>query len=94
MEVENPGFGALLMDSKSAQWPIEEEMPANAPTARKPRKFSELKTLGREGAVIARNPSNARPIIKSRICLGANPLSVSHRIQRYNPTKRRADKIE
>jgi hypothetical protein len=94
IEVEKPGFGALLMASKSAQWPMEEEMPANIPTAKKPRKFSELKTLGKDGTVAPRNPSKAKPIINRRICLGANPLSVSHRIQRYNPTKRHADRIE
>ena len=94
MDVEKPGFGAHLMDSKSAQWPMEEKMPANVPAARKLRKFSELKTLRREGTVAARNPSKAKPIINRSICLGANPLSVSQRIQRYNPTKRIAERIE
>ena len=51
IEVEKPGFGALLMASKSAQWPMEEEIPANVPAAKKLKKFSELTTLGRDGIV-------------------------------------------
>jgi hypothetical protein len=94
MEVEKPGLGALLMASKSAQWPMEEKMPANVPAAKKPRNFSELKTLPRDGAVAPRKPSRANPIINKRICLGENPLSVSHLIQRYNPTKKSAARIE
>jgi hypothetical protein len=94
MEVEKPGFGARLMASKSAQWPMEEEMPANVPAARKLKNFPELKTSRRDGAVAPRNPSKANPTINRSICLGANPLSVSHRIQRYNPTIKHADRIE
>ncbi len=94
MDVEKPGFGAHLIASKSAQWPMEEKRPANVPAARKLRNCSELKTLRRDGAVAPRNPSKANPIINRSICLGANPLSVSHRIQRYNPTKRNAERIE
>jgi hypothetical protein len=94
IEVEKPGFGALLMASKSAQWPMEEKMPANVPAARKLMNFSELKTLPREGAVTPKKPSRANPIKKRRICLGANPLSVNHLIPRYNPTKSKDDRIE
>jgi hypothetical protein len=94
MEVEKPGFGALLIASKSAQWPMDEKMPAKVPAAKKLRNFSELKTIRREGAVAPKKPSKANPIIKRRICLGANPLSVNHLIPRYNPTKRNDDRIE
>jgi hypothetical protein len=74
IEVEKPGFGALWIASKSAQWPMEEKMPANVPAARKLTNFSELKTLPKEGAVAPKKPSKANPIKKRRICLGANPL--------------------
>jgi hypothetical protein len=94
MEVEKPGFGALLIASKSAQWPMEEKMPAKVPAARKLMNFSELKTLPREGTVAPKKPSKANPTMKRRICRGANPLSVNHRIPRYNPTKRMDDRIE
>jgi hypothetical protein len=94
MEVEKPGLGALLMASKSAQWPMEEKMPANVPAARKLVNFSELKTLPREGAVAPKKPSKANPIKKRRICLGANPFPVNHLIPRYNPTISTEDRIE
>src|SRR4030042_2009378 len=94
MEIEKPGFGALLIASKSAQWPMEEKMPANVPAAKKLMNFSELKTLLTEGAVAPKKPIKANPIIKRRICLGANPLSVNHLIPRYNPTNKTDDRIE
>ncbi len=50
IEVENPGFGALLMASKSAQWPMEEKMPANVPAAKKLRKFLRAQDLAEGGS--------------------------------------------
>jgi hypothetical protein len=73
---------------------MDEKIPANIPAARKLMNFSELKTLPREGTVAPKKPSKANPTIKRRICLGANPLSVNHRIPRYNPTNRIDDRIE
>ena len=52
------------MASKSAQWPIEEKMPANVAAAKNLRNLSELKTLWSEGAVMAKNPTKAKPTVK------------------------------
>jgi len=74
------------MASKSAQWPMAANTPANIAAARKPGNWLDVTTAGSEGAAAPRNPRLANPLMNSRTCFGSIPREVSHLMQRYSRT--------